>query len=232
MVIVMEHKFLSLFQLCDSNFPTGAFSHSYGLESYIQENAVHNSETFSEWLRVYINEQLIYSDGLASHLIFQALEKEDFQKIWRLDRLLAVQNLPRETREGTQRMGERMLNLVQSLYEIPILSLYRKRIEAKQSFGHPSIVFTMVAQHAGVPKSTVVLFYLYSVVSGIVQNAVRGIPLGQTAGQIILRDIQIVLAEAVQTIEQLDEEEFGIVSPGLELSQMRHERVNIRIFMS
>lgn len=228
----METKLLSLFQLCDSNFPTGAFSHSYGLESYIQENMVHNPETFLEWLHVYINEQLVYSDGLASLLVYQALEEDDHQKIWKLDRLLAVQNLPRETREGTQRMGERMLNLVQSLYEAPILSIYRKRIDEKKSFGHPSIVFTMVAYSLGVAKSTSLLFYLYSIVSGVVQNAVRGIPLGQTAGQKILHTIQTVITEAVQTIGKLDEEDFGIVSPGLELSQMRHERVNIRIFMS
>ncbi|MFJ7727560.1 urease accessory protein UreF [Neobacillus sp. NPDC097160] len=228
----MDHKILSLFQLCDSNFPTGAFSHSFGLESYIQENIVNNPETFSQWLQVYIKEQLIFSDGLASHLVYQALEQKDFQKVWKLDRLLTVQNLPRETREGTQRMGERMLNLVQSLYDAPILSIYRKRIESKQSFGHPSIVFTIVAQHLGVPKSTAVLFYLYSVVSSLVQNAVRAIPLGQTAGQIIIRDAQDTLVEAIETIQQLDEEDFGIISPGLELSQMRHERVNIRIFMS
>jgi urease accessory protein len=228
----MDDKILALFQLCDSNFPTGAFSHSFGLESYIQENTVHNGDTFSQWLQVYIHEQLIYSDGLACQLVYQALEEENFQKVWKLDRLLKVQNLPRETREGAQRMGERMLELVQSLYEIPALLLYRKRIIAKQSFGHPAIVFTMVAHHLGVSQSTTVLFYLYSVVSSIVQNAVRGIPLGQTAGQKIIRDVQSVLVEAAHAIEQLDEEDFGIVSPGIELSQMRHERVNIRIFMS
>ncbi|WP_066088605.1 urease accessory protein UreF [Neobacillus novalis] len=227
----MEHK-LSLFQLCDSNFPTGAFSHSYGLESYIQENKVHNQETFSEWLRVYLNEQLIYSDGLACHLVYQALEEEDLQKVWKLDRLLTVQNLPRETREGTQRMGERMLNLVESLYDDPILSIYRKRIGAKQSFGHPAIVFTMIAHYLKVSKAETTLFYLYSVVSSLVQNAVRAIPLGQTAGQKIIHQIQGDLAKAATTIGQLDEEDFGLVSPGLELSQMMHERINIRIFMS
>lgn len=232
MGIVMEHNTLALFQLCDSNFPTGAFSHSYGLESYIQENVVHNSETFSQWLQVYITEQLIYSDGLASQLVYQALEEENDQKVWKIDRLLTVQNLPRETREGTQRMGEQMLSLVQSLYDAPILSIYKKRIEAKQSFGHPAIVFTMAAHYLGVSKSETVLFYLYSVVSSLVQNAVRGIPLGQTAGQKTIRDIQAVLAKAVQTIQQMNEEDFGIISPGIELSQMRHERVNIRIFMS
>lgn len=228
----MDDKILALFQLCDSNFPTGAFSHSYGLESYIQDNSVHNLETFSQWLRVYIHEQLIYSDGLACCLVYQALEEEDFQKVWKLDRLLTVQNLARETREGCMKMGERMLELVLVLHEMPALLLYRKRITKKQSFGHPAIVFTMVAHHLGVSKSTTILFYLYSVVSSIVQNAVRGIPLGQTAGQKVIRDIQSILVENVQFIGQLDEEDFGIVSPGIELSQMRHERVNIRIFMS
>jgi urease accessory protein len=228
----MDNKILSLFQLCDSNFPTGAFSHSYGLESYIQENTVHNHDTFFAWLQVYIKEQLIYSDGLASSLVYQALEEKNLANVWKLDRLLTVQNLPRETREGSQRMGERMLLLVQSLYEIPILAIYQKRIEQKQSFGHPALVFTLVSHHLGVPKSTTVLFYLYSVVSSLVQNAVRGIPLGQTSGQKILRDAQPALREVVGKIEQLDETDFGIVSPGIELSQMRHERVNIRIFMS
>jgi urease accessory protein len=228
----MNPNILSLFQLCDSNFPTGAFSHSYGLETYIQEDKVHDQATFSQWLHVYLNEQLIYSDGLASHLVYEAIENEDFEKVWKVDRLLTVQNLPRETREGTQRMGERMLNLVESLYEIPLLSQYRKRIKEKKSFGHPAIVFTIVGHHLGVPRSTTTLYYLYSTVSSLVQNAVRAIPLGQTAGQKTILDFQDALVQATAKIQDLSEDDFGIISPGLELSQMKHERVNIRIFMS
>ncbi|MFJ5671376.1 urease accessory protein UreF [Bacillus safensis] len=223
---------LSLLQLCDSNFPIGAFSHSYGLETYIQEDKVYDQATFVQWLHTYVNEQLIYSDGLASRLVYEALENEDLQTVWKLDRMLTVQNLPRETREGTQRMGERMLNLIESLYDIPILSTYRERIDQKQSFGHPSIVFTIVGHHLGVPSSTTTLYYLYSAVSNLVQNAVRSIPLGQVAGQKTIQEFQTVLIEATEKIQSLHEEEFGIVSPGLELSQMMHERVNIRIFMS
>jgi urease accessory protein len=228
----MTNNILSLFQLCDSNFPTGAFSHSYGLESYIQEDKVCDQATFLQWLYAYVNEQLIYSDGLASRLVYEALEKEDFQKVWKLDRMLTVQNLPRETREGTQRIGERMLKLIESLYDIPILSEYRERINKKQSFGHPAIVFTIVGYHLEIPKSTTTLYYLYSTVSSLVQNAVRAIPLGQTAGQKTIQEFQSALTKATEKIQSLDEEDFGIVSPGLELSQMKHERVNIRIFMS
>ncbi len=58
------------------------------------------------------------------------------------------------------------------------------------------------------------------------------IPLGQTAGQKTILDFQDALVQATAKIQDLSEEDFGIISPGLELSQMKHERVNIRIFMS
>lgn len=228
----MTDKLLSLVQLCDSNFPTGAFSHSFGLESYIQDNLVHNQATFSEWLDVYLNEQLIFSDGLATRIVYEALENGNIEILWKIDRMLLVQNLPRETRDGTQRMGESTLNLVGSLYEIPLLSQYKARIKRKQSFGHPAILFTIVAHHLGIPQKTTTLYYLYSNVSSLTQNAVRAIPLGQTAGQKIIQEFQAALVRATEKIQALDEDDFGIISPGLELSQMKHERVNIRIFMS
>ncbi|WP_010677708.1 urease accessory protein UreF [Bacillus timonensis] len=228
----MDKNMLSLFQLCDSNFPTGAFSHSYGLETYIQADKVHNRESFCNWLYVYVNEQLVYSDGLACRLVYEALEKRDFHKIWKIDRMLVAQNLPRETREGTQRVGERMLILVKSLYDIPVLSEYGERIKQNKSYGHPSIVFTIVGHHLGVPAFTTIMYYLYSAVSSLVQNAVRAIPLGQTAGQKTIQEFQEVLVNAVAKVEEMDEADFGIVSPGLELSQMQHERVNVRIFAS
>ncbi|MGE7622994.1 urease accessory protein UreF [Viridibacillus sp. NPDC096237] len=228
----MTRKILSLFQLCDSNFPTGAFSHSFGLESYIQENKVHDQETFFGWLQVYLHEQLIYSDGLACRLAFEALVEDNLQKVWNLDRLLTVQNLPRETREGTQMIGKRMLQLTTTLYDMPILSLYKEEIKNKNVFGHPSIVFAIVAHGLSVSKEEAIQYHLYSSISSQVQNAVRAIPLGQTAGQTISHKFIPEITLAVERIMQLSEDDFGIVSPGIELSQMNHERVNIRIFMS
>ncbi len=228
----MDNYLLSLFQLCDSNLPTGAFSHSFGLETYIQENKVHDKDSFSEWLRMYVSGQLVYTDGLACRLAYEALEQNDAEAIWALDRKITVQALPRETREGTHKIGERMLTIGNDLYPASLLSLYKEKTANGEAFGHPAIVFTMIAHQLNVPENVILSTYLYSSISSLTQNAVRGIPLGQTAGQFILRDIQQWITKAVEQIRTMDIADFGAVAPGLEISQMKHERVHIRIFMS
>lgn len=125
-----------------------------------------------------------------------------------------------------------MLDIAESIYNIPILSTYRKRLKDKKSFGHSAIVFTMVGHYLDVEKETTIVYYLYSTIVSLVQNAVRAIPLGQTAGQKVIYAFQEELKTAAEKIMKLDELEFGVVSPGLEVSQMQHERVGIRIFSS
>ncbi len=121
----MDNYLLPLFQLTDSQLPTGAFSHSYGLETYIQNDQVTDAESFSSWINIYLDEQLTYTDGLMCRLVYEALEKEDIPEIWMLDRMITVQNLPREVRDGSKMMGERMLSLALSLYDFPILTDYQ-----------------------------------------------------------------------------------------------------------
>lgn len=151
----MTNYLLPLFQLCDSNLPTGGFSHSFGLETYIQENKVHDKNSFSKWLKMYLDEQLVYSDGLACRIVYEALTNNDHEKLWDLDRRITVQNLPRETREGTNKMGERMLTLGIDLYTSPLLETYKQRVTEGVSFAHPAIVFSIIAFQLKVLKKWV-----------------------------------------------------------------------------
>ncbi len=43
---------------------------------------------------------------------------------------------------------------------------------------------------------------------------------------------QPLLQQALQHILQADQEEFGAVTPGLEIAQMQHEQLHVRLFMS
>lgn len=228
----MMNEMFPLLQLCDSNFPSGAFSHSFGLETYIQENVISDKGTFSEALSVYVRKQLVYTDGLACCLAFEALENGSRDKILEIDHMVFASSFSAETRMGNRRIGERMAKLCMDLYPSVVLAEYLEQIKKKNAYGHSAFVFAMVAHHLNVKKETAVGTYLFAGVSSLIQNAVRGIPLGQTDGQKILVEIQPVLNESVKTILSLTLDDLCAVSPGLEIAQMRHERLHVRLFMS
>jgi len=228
----MDSQLLSLLQLGDSNFPSGAFSHSFGLETYIQDESVHNKETFFEWIRIYLEKQLANTDGLACRITLEALMNKDVLEIWNLDRKLFVQNMPEETRQANRRIGERLVVIGIDLYSIPLLEKYLKKIRRNEAFGHPAIAFMIICYFLKIDRNQAILTFLYSTITSLVQNGVRGIPLGQTAGQRILLEIQPVLLKTVKRIESLDIGDFGAVAPGIEIAQMRHEKLGVRLFMS
>jgi urease accessory protein len=228
----MDSQLLSLLQLGDSNFPSGAFSHSFGLETYIQDESVHNKVTLFEWIRIYLDKQLAYTDGLACRLTLEALMNQDVAEIWNLDRKLFVQNMPEETRQANRRIGERLVVIGIDLYSIPLLEEYLKKIRANEAFGHPAIAFMLICHFLKIDRNQAILTFLYSTIATLVQNGVRGIPLGQTAGQRILLEIHPVLLKTVKRIEAFEVDDFGAVAPGIEIAQMRHEKLHVRLFMS
>lgn len=228
----MTKNILSLFQLCDSNFPNGGFTQSFGFETYIDYEKIHDSETFGQWLDIYLKDQLITSDGLGIKMAYQAIKQKNLDRLWHIDRLLTVQNLARETREGTVQMGSALVNISVEIYDSPLIVAYQKRIKEKKSNGHPALVYAIIGKHLKISLRETILFHLYSTMVNFVQNAVRAIPLGQTDGQRLLASFHPKLHDATDKVLGLDEIEFGTIAPGVEMAQMQHERITARMFMS
>ena len=78
----MIKEILPLIQLCDSNFPSGAFSHSFGLETYIQEDYVTTVEEFKQFLHVYILKSLTYTDGLGCRIAYDLAAEQKLEELW------------------------------------------------------------------------------------------------------------------------------------------------------
>lgn len=227
-----NRQLLQLLQICDSNFPVGAFSHSYGMETYLRDELIKDRVSFEAYLKVFFKGQFMYSDGLAIRLVYKALDQNQCHKIWEMDELITVQSIAKETREGSKRIGQRMLQMILDLYEIPILETYQKRITQEVSYGHPALVFAIAMHSIGISEKEAILCHSFSTLSSLVQNGVRAIPLGQKDGQIILRDMSEFLMTLYEAIKDLEEEDFGMTIPGLEMAQMRHETLHFRLFMS
>ena len=242
---------LPLAQLCDSALPTGAFSHSFGLETYICEGVVDGEASFVSWLRALVSTQLTFSEGLGLRLAFEAVAADDWEAIAHLDALLVAQAVPIQVRRAGVTMGRRMLTIARLALEGTdggrLLSRYAALIDTgvtgnagdtggtKGSGGcrsHPAIVLAIAGYALGAPAAAVTAAYLQSSVISLTQNAVRAIPLGQDAGQRAIASVRGDVRAAVRRIGDLDEMDLGAAAPGIEISQMRHERQRARMFMS
>lgn len=217
---------LALQQLTDSALPTGAFAHSLGFETYIERGLVRDEASFGVWLAAFTSQQLTCSDALAIRFLYEG------DPLAELDSLLTAQLLPRQLREASIKMGGRLLEIGAEIFPSPELAEYRELVGSGRAAGHQPLAFAVVARSLGIPFAEALTAYLFATVTSLTQNAVRAIPLGQNAGQRLLRKASDDVAAAVKRAGHLDRSDFGAVSPGLEISQMRHERQRARMFMS
>ena len=236
---------LPLAQLCDSALPTGAFSHSFGLETYICEGVVDGEASFVSWLRALVSTQLTFSEGLGLRLAFEAVAADDWEAIAHLDALLVAQAVPIQVRRAGVTMGRRMLTIARLALEGTdggrLLSRYAALMDTGNAGdtgdtggcrSHPAIVLAIAGYALEAPPPAVAAAYLQSSVISLTQNAVRAIPLGQDAGQRAIASVRGDVRAAVRRIGGLDETDLGAAAPGIEISQMRHERQRARMFMS
>lgn len=217
---------LALQQLCDSALPTGAFAHSLGFETYIERGVVADEGSFGVWLAAFVGQQLTYSDGLGIRFLYEGVG------LGELDAHLSAQLLPRQLREASTKMGGRLIEIGTEVFPSAELEAYRARVTTGEAAGHQPLAFAVVARSLGVPFEEALAAYLFAAVTSLTQNAVRAIPLGQNSGQRLLRKAHDDVATAVEHVRHLSWDDFGAVSPGLEISQMRHEWQRARMFMS
>ena len=223
---------LKVIQVCDSNFPIGSFNHSYGMESYLRNNIIVDSKSMREYLKVFLNNVFIYSDGLGIRMLYEYLKKNEEDKIWLLDRELTVQSIAKETRNGSKLVASRMIKLFYDLYQIDMLKDYEEKIMNKEAFGHPAMVFGMLMYAFELTEEEAITFHMYSTISTLVQNGVRAIPLGQKEGQLIMKECSESFGTLYEKIGKMDFSLLGATAPGIELSQINHEILEFRLFMS
>ncbi|NKX55036.1 urease accessory protein UreF [Arthrobacter sp. E918] len=207
-----------LLQLGDSALPTGAFSHSFGLESYLAAGTVADEAGVQAWLLAYLDTQLCCTDALAMRMA--ATGERDTGE---LDVMLDAAVVAAQVRSASRKMGAQLARLLPAA--LP---------EAGPGPwpAHYCLVFAAAAARCAVPLPLVLHTYLAGAVTALVQNAVRAVPLGQVAGQRVLGRLRPAVAAAAARALQLPAEEFGAAAPGLEVAQMRHEHLRARMFMS
>lgn len=228
----MNKALLSLLHLTDPNLPIGGFSHSAGLETYVQQGLVKDPASAKEFVVQMLSQNLRYTDAAFVSLVYEAASKNDLQKILFLDAECTAVKLPKEMRQASNKLGLRLMKIFQPLNKSELIDDYAKAIKNQEAVGHYCIAFGLYAYALNIPKLDALSGFYYNAAVGFVTNAVKLVPLSQQSGQEILFSVQDLITELIQQTLVPDEDLIGLCCSGFDIKSMQHERLYSRLYMS
>jgi urease accessory protein len=223
---------LHLLHLCDPSLPVGGFSHSAGLETYVQEGIITNKRTAEEFVTQQLSQNICYTDAALLSLAYDAAVNHDFQMILELDETTTAVKLPKEMRLASNKLGIRLLKIFEKNREFIFLNKYKVSVGEGLAFGHYCIAFGLVSQALAIDKQDALAGFYYNTASGFITNAVKLIPLGQQDGQEILMSLFPLIDGLVQQSLYPDKEMIGFCCAGFDIRCMQHEQLYSRLYMS
>lgn len=229
----MNQKFIAkLLHISDPTLPIGAFGHSYGLETYVQKQIVHDGDSTVEFIENMLRFNLKYNDGAFLKLAFQAAENNDLAEILKLDEECSALKAPREVREANQKLGLRLMKIFTRRYKSELLEAYAAEVKNGNAFTNYPIMFGLYAHLIGIPLYEALFGFYFTSVMGMITNAVKLVPLGQMQGQDILFDFYPLLEQVTEETLTLEREYVGLCNTSFDIRSMQHERLYSRLYMS
>jgi urease accessory protein len=225
-------RLLHLLHLCDPALPIGGFSHSAGLETYVQKGIVHDATTAKEFVVQQLSQNIFYTDAALLSLAYDASCGNDFGMISELDEMCHAVKLSMETRFTSNKLGTRLIKIFEQNHSFLLLNTYKNAIAHKKAFGHYCIAFGIIARALEIDKREAITGYYYNAAAGMVNNAVKLVPLGQQDGQQILMSLFPLIDELTQKSLFPNKELIGYSCPGFDIRCMQHEQLYTRLYMS
>jgi urease accessory protein len=221
-----------LLQLTDPTLPVGGFSHSYGLETYVQIGAVNDAVSAKEFIMQMLTQNIHFTDAALVSLAYDATAQNNFKEILQLDAECNAVKLPRELREASLKMGMRLIKIFWPLYDDVILQQFRKEVIARNAFGHYCIAFGILSAIFSITKEDALGGFYYNAATGMVTNCVKLVPLGQQQGQEILFSLHSLMHQLARKSINPDKDLIGLCCNGFDIRSMQHEQLYTRLYMS
>ena len=202
----MSEKQFYLLQVNDALFPIGGYSHSQGLETYIQRGIVHDADTAREYITHKIKWNLAYTELLAARLAYEAARK----------------------------MGSRFAKTIEKLgLSISETGIFREYLDARKGKAvNHCCIYGVFCAEMQISLEEALTHYLYAQTSAIVTNCVKTIPLSQTSGQQLLSGCYGEFDEILKDIMNRSEEDLCLSAPGFDIRGIQHEKLYSRLYMS
>jgi urease accessory protein len=226
-ITTTDSHLLYILQLASPTLPVGAYSYSEGLEMLVENGAIANQENLKHWLEAELRYGAIRLEAAVMVRAAQSVTIGDIEALCRWNMWLSAARETQELRNSSWQMGRSLIQLLGKLQPqiLPIAN----------AVGNPcnyAIAFGIATAHWQVNIQAALLGYLHSWASNLITAGVKLIPLGQTAGQQLLLELQPLFSAAALEILALEDDELGCCSWGLSLASMQHETQYTRLFRS
>ncbi len=225
-------NWLAYNQFLDSALPIGGFSHSFGLETMVQEGKINSIDHLQEYVRTMLFHNWASADGMGIKAVYQYLPEQQWDHLWFMDQLLHVQRASSESRDGVQKMGKRLIQLAQSIYPHMNWIPLQEALRSKQCYGTYPIVHGLICYNLQIPLQMAAEGYLYNAVLACVNSGLRLMSIGQTQVQILIAELLPLIQTAWNNVSTVDPMDLNSSTPAADIAMMRHEVLYSRLFMS
>ncbi len=161
---------------------------------------------------------------LRSSKYFPDLDKLNYWNNW-----LIANRETSELRRQSLQMGKSLSKLLISVTEADIFTQVLIKLTHACNY---AIAFGMATSYWKINEEMALLAFLQTWANNIISAGIKLIPLGQTAGQKLLTDLNAVIINNYQNILQLEDNKLYCCSFGLGLASMNHEKQYTRLFRS
>ena len=226
-ITLTDSHFLHILQLASSALPVGAYSYSEGLETLVENGFISNQATLQQWLEAELSYGAIRLEAAVMVRAAQAATMGDMQTLRDWNLWLSAARETQELRNSSWQMGRSLMQLLGKIQ--PQIQPFADAV------GNPcnyAIAFGIASAHWQIHLSAAILGYLHSWATNLITAGVKIIPLGQTAGQELLLNLQPLISHAATEIISLKDDEIACCSWGLSLASMQHETQYTRLFRS
>ncbi len=226
----MNKSHLLKYLLISPNLPVGGFCYSEGLESFLNNKDLKDSNSLKELI---INELKFGQIRLDAKLlldffdIFNELNnginlKSNLQKLLSLDKWILSSKDSVEMREQQTQMAKSLFDLIK---EFGFEYLYKKN--NKNSW---SLAWSWACFCFEISKLEMVENFFYAWSANQLSAALRIIPIGSTKAQLIQRDLLAIISKVSKEImdKKIDDIYFGNV--GLAMAQQKHNDLYTKLF--
>lgn len=225
------NKDFLLLQINDALFPIGGYSHSFGLETYIQKNIVNDGEKAKEYILSKIYNSIKYTELLGIRLAYDEGEKNDLNGLLKIDEILTASKTPSEIRSASLKMGSRFVKTIKNCHSYFVTDIFEKYISSAHNIHHTT-AYAVVCSAAKIPLVKALEGFMFAQCSAMVTNCVKAIPLSQSEGQKILSELFQIMGEVINEVLEADKEDFCASCPAFDIRCMEHQELYSRIYMS